>query len=451
MCPENMDVPMPARVLNVGEDSTAPSICLESTKGQVGSYLALSYCWGCSEQPTTVKSNLAMREKQIDLEQLPKTIQDAVHISRALDVRFLWIDALCIIQDDEDEMREQIKEMGTIYKNALLTIAASSTSSVTEGFLHKRRDPISLCLPIYLSTDSFGFVRLAKRQYESIFSDSLHCRGWTFQEYVLSRRVLLFSKYEMLWRCATHNLVPARKSHLEYYRYFQDLPPQVFGISVHSRLNLQKQQTEIWHGIVAEYSSRTLSKPVDKLNALVGIAVELSTVWKDVYLLGLWSKTLIRDLAWSCVPQKYVPRERLLENVPTWSWLSVSCQTQMYPSLSIEDAQLLNNPESLRAILTNDELTDYQPTIYMRARVLEGISFIEKSRGQMHLIAIDLDDSKILPSDSLLALLGYQKKRLSALCLILRVIKHGISERIGILRTFHFNWEPVQSRELAIV
>jgi hypothetical protein len=450
-CNQNRQILMPTRVLNVGRNKTTPNVYLQSTKGNIGTYITLSYCWGPLEQPTTSKSNIASQERQIVLKELPQTIQDAVYIARSLDVEFLWVDALCIMQDDEDDKRAEIQEMGRIYKNALLTIAASSSSSVMDGFLHKRDEPASVHLPIQLSTGTFGSVRLAKWQLEHVSNDPLHRRGWAFQEYLLSRRMLLFGKHEVLWRCSTHQFVPVQKSHLCYSTYLRDLPIQIFGITAHPRQNIQKQQTEIWTRIVVEYSSLKLSKPADKINALVGIATELSAIWKDVYLLGLWFKTFIPNLAWSRVPKQEVPSERLRPNTPTWSWLSVDCRTQMWPLLCIEDASIAFHQHSLLPIMTYEDAVDHGVDIYIKARILEASTFIERAGARPYFVHMDLTEGRTLANDTILALLGYEKKRRSALCLILHCVKYDTFERVGCLQIWDFDWEVVQSREIKIV
>jgi hypothetical protein len=341
--------------------------------------------------------------------------------------------------------------MGRIYKNSLLTVAASSSSSVMDGFLHKRDEPSSVHLPIQLPAGIFGSFRLAKWQIERVYDDPLHRRGWTFQEYLLSRRMLLFSKHEVLWRCSTHQLVPVRRSHLSYSTYFKDLPVQIFGIPAHPRQSIQKQQTEIWTRMVQEYSSRKLSKSADKINALVGIATELSAIWNDVYLLGLWSKTFIPNLAWSRVPQQEVPSERLLPNAPTWSWLSADCHTQMWPLLCIEDASIAFHQHDLLPIMTYEDLIDDGVDIRVNARVIEAFTFIERARTRLYFVYMDLDESKTLANDTIVALLGYEKNRRSALCLILRSVKRETFERVGFLRIWEFDWEVVQLREIKIV
>jgi len=400
---------MPTRLLNVGSDAASPHVHVQETKGKIGIYAALSYCWGVSEQPTTLKSNLASRERQIILKELPQTVQDAVYVVRSLNIQFLWIDALCIIQDDEVDKRIEIQEMGSIYKNAIFTIAASSSGSVMDGFLLKRDELASVHLPIQLSGDTFGTVRLNRWQYADVYDEPLHQRGWTLQEHLLSRRILLFSKHELLWRCATHQLIPIRRSHLQYSTFFQGLPVHIFGIPAHPLQSLQKQQLEIWPKIVLQYSSRKLSNPADKINALVGIAKELSAYWKDVYLIGLWRKTFIRNLAWSRAPKEKVLSERLFSVTPTWSWLSVNYRTQMWPLLCIEDASLAQ--QSVLPIVTYGDSLGHAPNILVNARVLDASTFIEKAGAKLYFVEMDLSDSNILANDTFVALLGYQKKK----------------------------------------
>lgn len=260
--------------------------------------------------------------------------------------------------------------------------------------------------------------------------------------------MLLYTKHEMLWRCNTHSFVPARRSHLSFDNYLPNLPPQVFGVPVHPRLSLRKQQIEIWPSIVSKYSSRTLSIPGDRINALAGIAAELSVVWRDVYILGLWIRTFIRNLAWRRVAQQ-TSCERLVA-VPTWSWLSLSCRTEMWPVLGIEDAQLVFCQNRLLPIITRDDLVDDRGTIHVRARVLDGASFTEKLKDRYYYLDMDVNDSKALANDLFVALLGYGKKMDWDLSLVLRTINNGRFERVGRLRSSGFEWKEIQYREFAI-
>ena len=98
-------------------------------------YAALSYCWGKEENVITTKANLKVHEKEIVYFYLPKTFQDAIEVARKLNINYLWIDALCIIQDDEDDWDTECLRMGKYYENPYVTISTLSALGSREGFL----------------------------------------------------------------------------------------------------------------------------------------------------------------------------------------------------------------------------------------------------------------------------------------------------------------------------
>ncbi|PMD42101.1 HET-domain-containing protein [Hyaloscypha variabilis F] len=177
-CPSDLDVLLPPRVIDVNSIKNSERLSLHiSASEERGSYTALSYCWG--EPPHsffTTRSTLQDPSK-LDWGQLPATIKDAVTVTRGLGIRYLWVDALCIAQDDEADKSEQIKVMGRIYKTATLTIAAASSNSVFTGFLEDRRVP-SIPLPLPLDK-----------------------RGWTLQGSLLSPRILYYGSKDLIWKC----------------------------------------------------------------------------------------------------------------------------------------------------------------------------------------------------------------------------------------------------------
>jgi len=104
------------------------------------SYLSLSYCWGKQHASVgTTKENLQDRTQSIPVDSLPKTIRDAIAITRRMGVRFLWADVLCIIQLDNTDWVQECKRMGDYYEGSLFTIAAASASDSAEGCLFSRR------------------------------------------------------------------------------------------------------------------------------------------------------------------------------------------------------------------------------------------------------------------------------------------------------------------------
>ena len=102
--------------------------------------MTLSYCWGQHGQKFVLtKQNKVQFLAGIEIEQLDVSIRDAIKVTRELGFRYLWIDALCIVQDDDMEKAREISRMYKIYINAVFTIIASRSRSVTEGLLSHRK------------------------------------------------------------------------------------------------------------------------------------------------------------------------------------------------------------------------------------------------------------------------------------------------------------------------
>jgi hypothetical protein len=149
---------LPHRLLDIGDWEHPRRIFLSVGEDRIGSYAALSYCWGKSErerQYLTKNENLEQRQEAVDISTFPKTFTDAIVVCRHLGIRFLWIDSLCIIQDNQSDWQTQSERMGNIYSNATLTIAASVGEDSYSG-LFVDRDPRKT----YPSTLNFHYPKL---------------------------------------------------------------------------------------------------------------------------------------------------------------------------------------------------------------------------------------------------------------------------------------------------
>jgi len=104
-------------------------------------WLALSYCWGTTKQSVTTSSNIHLRYEGVTVSELPKTLQDAITVARDLGFQFLWIDSMCILQDDERDWAKESATMADVYSKATLVLAATSASDCGLGFLDTRHDP----------------------------------------------------------------------------------------------------------------------------------------------------------------------------------------------------------------------------------------------------------------------------------------------------------------------
>jgi hypothetical protein len=166
-------------------------------------YLALSHRWGdpkLHKTYCTYRSNLEELKAKIDFTKLPKTFQDAVTVTRKLGVRYLWIDSLCIIQEDERDWDTERKRMEDVFSSAYCTIAASSASGTDDGFLKPRtpRKCVTLQRP---SESAFHVCEYIDNFRSDVELGELNRRGWVFQERALSRRSVYFTNSQMYWEC----------------------------------------------------------------------------------------------------------------------------------------------------------------------------------------------------------------------------------------------------------
>lgn len=348
-CQYSRDTVLPTRVLDVGKpEDPHPTIKLRVNETETHApYLVLSYCWGKQPEPTAPVQPLLLRgdtledlKGDITLESLQQSIQDAILVTRKLGFRYLWVDALCIIQDCKTDKAKEISQMASIYKNAAITIAASSSENAMDGFLSQRIRP-------YHPRDSFqipmlngekGTVYLSAEAYEP--EHPLDKRGWTFQEFMLSSRMLIFSDYELLWQCKEVDLRGVTGRGLEYLQPLEVLPWTVFDDDAEPYFgNLDSDKIYLWKTIIQQYTERKLTDPEDRLSAVTGITTELETLWRDTNIYGLWRKWFIQLLAWY-KPDVDREQERCLKRAPSWSWASLNGVICHEGPLWTEDAKV---------------------------------------------------------------------------------------------------------------
>jgi hypothetical protein len=131
-------------------------------------YAALSYCWGNKKQVTTTTNNLQQHKSILYFKDLLETVKDAITVASKLGFRRLWIDSLCIIQDDDGDKAREISKMPLIYSQATITIAASHPKSVHDGFLRDRPPRQYFQLPYLCSNGEEGSIILHHGRYESM-------------------------------------------------------------------------------------------------------------------------------------------------------------------------------------------------------------------------------------------------------------------------------------------
>lgn len=348
-CRYSRDTVLPRRVLDVGESessSAAVELRVNETESHAP-YLALSYCWGKQPHPTAPVQPVLLRRSTLQdlvagirLESLSQSVQDAVLVTRKLGFRYLWVDALCIIQDCNIDKDREISQMASIYKNATVTLAASSSGCAADGFLSKTSRPYhpKTSVQIPMADGRTGTVYLSTEPYEP--EHPLDKRGWALQEFALSSRLLMFSDYELLWQCKKVDLRGVTGKGLEYLQLLETLPWSVFAEDAESYFgSLESDKIYIWKTVVQQYTGRKLTDPEDRLRALMGITTELEALWRDANVYGLWKAWFIQLLAWY-KPQADRETKRCLGRAPSWSWASLSGAICYEGHLGTEDAQV---------------------------------------------------------------------------------------------------------------
>lgn len=200
---------LPSRVLDLGPPEE-PRVKLLETSDTSGTYACLSHCWGKVTSIQTEKKTLPLFRDSIAWSSLPQTFQDAIHFVRKLGLRYLWIDSLCIIQDDPEDWRQESAKMSSIYQDSYITIAATKSANA-DGGCYSDATPFDIDHELTMTfqgrTPAQVYVREKVAHFDVFKVDNsrslfpLLSRGWAFQERLLAPRVLHFCKKELVWEC----------------------------------------------------------------------------------------------------------------------------------------------------------------------------------------------------------------------------------------------------------
>lgn len=453
-CPGKKAPTLPSRVIDVRPGSDGSCVKLRvNSEACKAHYIALSYCWGGFQQVTTTKSTLKDHVTGIPYDLLSKTIQDAVTTTRNLGISYLWVDALCIIQDCAVDKAHEISKMGQIYKNATLTIAAASAKTVHEGFLQQRPRPPSCEIPIYHDHQSeyarYGgklpfetwitgrprpTVWLSATVKSSDADEPLYSRGWTLQERLLSPRMLLYGQKELTWQCQQNS---SESIGTTFYRRSTGCKRLPIGIFVNKKLSRRErpsiaQTKQIWKSIIEDYSHRDLSFQEDRLPALAGIAEQLQGIW-GTYVAGFWKNCMIAHLGWRRVERARAMQVSEPYIAPTWSWASFPGPIKV-ATVNRADAEILD--------CTLDPLSSEAPLGqlrggYLRIRALAVESSIPRKKQEFPDFEITVDYRKQFgeKSKALYILLGFEcewaRVTENQIGLVLSENRDGTYTRIG--------------------
>lgn len=167
-------------------------------------YIVLSHRWGnVGNMPflSTFHKNIQEFEQGIEVSELPRTFQDAIIVTRELGISYLWIDSLCIVQDDEKDWHDESQKMEHIYSSAYCTIAATCATSATDGFLKSRSERAYVTMRVNRLNEPFYVTEAIDDFRGDVEESALNQRGWVMQERALSNRTLYFAETQLYWEC----------------------------------------------------------------------------------------------------------------------------------------------------------------------------------------------------------------------------------------------------------
>ncbi|KAF1960170.1 HET-domain-containing protein [Byssothecium circinans] len=340
---------LPTRVIDVGTAESPEEPHLIITNGLRGDYVALSHCWGGKIATSLETHKMSKYRRSLPYADLPRNFCDAITITRNLGVRYLWIDSLCIIQDSKQDWTIEAAKMGSVYRDATVTVSAMVAANSSSGILNTYQPPQKLGhrLRVYEANDRSEEVtaELVERTHdkrENMLFDlwehsPLTSRGWTLQEFVLSPRHIFYGRRQIFWQCPEgfkpadgeiYDSMPVEHTELSRILHSEKL------LNMPSEKPDREKVLKTYYGLVQEYCKRQLTHTSDKLPAFSGIATNLHPVLGGEYLAGLWTSDLTRGLLWrqgysvkqsdaagSSVREFNGPPEfRKDSTAPSWSW-----------------------------------------------------------------------------------------------------------------------------------
>lgn len=349
-------------------------------------FAALSHCWGNAQHTTTTKATLEVHKASIDLAKLPKTFGDAITICEHLHIKFLWIDSLCIVQDDPDDWQQQAGLMQRVYTYAELVISADAASNSSEGLFRSRQQPIRVSSPStpHLSTPVDIYVRdaiehthhtVAKSEGEE--REPLSKRAWVLQEWLLARRVIHFSERELVWDCRQHidcecggfsrghTRSKTESNATEDTRVLRGMMSKAL-VRPRQPSPTNQERIQLWKDVVDEYTARNLTKHSDRMIAIAGLASELGSSSKiGDYVCGFFEESLPIQLLWSRKDTSLAKARPISPVAPSWSWGSINEAVEwleIWPDSSI-DIRKCKIKNIADITIENDGHSQFDPTV----------------------------------------------------------------------------------------
>lgn len=333
---------LPTRVHDVGSEADPTvRLTLSSSLDMDTQYAALSHRWGADKSFVLKSANITVCQQEIPISKISATIRDSIMVTRAIGLRYLWVDSMCIVQDDPSDWARESASMAKVYGLSTCTIAAANSGRGDGGFFATRNQyRVRPChVPSPFKTGSkYSFYIMS--QYLNLIHDRevrgspWYNRGWVFQERALSPRLLIFSGTQILWACEQQQAAetwPCGKSSENFIDRFESfevekarfykLLDRLSGVSIDHRT---------WWIFLQDYmTSAQLTLRSDRLVAIQGIATLIQGLTGTTYCGGFWmNNDLPRSLLWKAGWDARLRSKEFC--APSWSWAAVEGSVEQY-------------------------------------------------------------------------------------------------------------------------
>ncbi|KAF2670799.1 HET-domain-containing protein [Microthyrium microscopicum] len=314
-------------------------------------YACLSHCWGGKQALTTTLATLPEHLKNVDVDSLPRTFKDAITFLRYLNIKYIWIDSLCIVQDSREDWFQESGNMAGIYANSFLTLAATRASNGEVGLFS---DTVSV--ELNCGKSELLLCRLPNHPIPGSVTNEdfpLLSRGWVAQEILLSPRILHFCNGDLILECvedivcscgesiknlngmkdkmwATSEEIPAHSTRTIRALLYQSSKHAAIKSKASVITTAEPSYFRAWREFASRYSKLSLTFQSDRLPAMAGLVHRFAAGYGKTdakalgttYAAGVWEENLHNDLLWF-MPNIVKPQARAEgTTAPSWSWVS---------------------------------------------------------------------------------------------------------------------------------
>ncbi|KAF2280703.1 HET-domain-containing protein [Westerdykella ornata] len=344
--------PLPTRVVEITRENNQQRLYLRQTEGLNGAYITLTHRWNeFTGKCITTTSNYEERLLGGDFGELPQLFRDALTIAEKLNIKFIWIDSICIIQQGDNlaDWRREAPKMAQYYQFSVFTLAGTA-EDMTGGLLQPYpRDSVPWASKLVrlpyrdkagaVAGDFYAYIRrvpLVGEYMDQVRSSILFRRGWILQEWLLSKRLLWYTPNGLFFECQQELPRSYDQAQIAFGRAGAELQAHLqLKASFHFS---NSDILSFWYHALEVYSGQHLTKPeLDRILAVGGLAKEVAQILADperlasreneaqneVYVAGLWLRDIYHGLLWEKEHHASEQDTKTVDKTPSWSWASL--------------------------------------------------------------------------------------------------------------------------------